>query len=107
MLHDRNLELTVEEKAKKQLTEKEAHNLQVSSSSGTSEKINDHGKVVIEHPQHPGTSSTFEALIRFAYMKRNLELMSSVVETQAQFLSLNQRGKGLKNHLHRSIHLHK
>ena len=48
-----------------------------------SEHTDNHGKGVIEYPQHPKTSSTFEALIRSAEMKRNLELMSHVVEAQA------------------------
>ena len=70
----------MEEKSQKQLVEKEAQKLHVGSSSVASEQANDRGKVVIEYPQQPETSSTFEALIISVEMNRNLELMSSVVE---------------------------
>ena len=37
---------------------------------------------MLEYPQHLETSSTFEALITSKEMKRNLELMSFLVEAQ-------------------------
>ena len=90
--------MALEEKEQKKLVEKEAQKSQANTYSMTTEQTNDHGKYIIEYPPQLEPSSTLDALMNSAEMKRSLELMSSVVEVQASTSDLNQISKGLKNH---------
>ena len=66
MIHYIKLELTIEEKAQKQLVENEAQKSQVGTYSMENEQTDDHGKDVTEYPQHLETSSTFDVLLKSA-----------------------------------------
>ena len=59
------------------MVEKEAQKSQASTSSMTTEKKDDSGKVVIEYPPQTQFSSTLESLMRSAKIKNSLERIIS------------------------------
>ena len=66
VIHYRRLDLSLEEKAPKQLVEKEAKKSKSSTSSMQSDQEGNCGKSIIEYHPRPKNSSTLDALMRLA-----------------------------------------
>ena len=79
-LHFRQLPLKVQDDLHKQNIENEAKEALASSSTANPDNSKDKGKVVLEGPDKPQSSSTLEILHRAAGFKKGLEKLSSEIE---------------------------
>ena len=74
--------MKVQEDARKQNIEKEAKEALANSSSAPPDKSKEKGKVVLEGPEKPQSSSTLEVLHTTTKFKRSMENLSSKIEAQ-------------------------